>query len=247
MQRALRLTFALSAFLPLGFTQLISLAAQGPVSPSAYLNDDSDWWSLIRTPDLSSASYGKIARSLTNFRILSINLRDGDLFGEARRTIGQAMETGRGDASTGRTQLCYRSNNNGQPVYLVFERGEVEYSLYLFSGGANWSGKDRCAKSALVTPNLKTASGLGLGATAEQVEKVLGKPASLKPDEWIYADQTDQRASATSLEKSRKANPSMTEKEIQDNYGTYTRSTEIVIRFSNGSSTYIGSLIAETF
>jgi hypothetical protein len=77
--------------------------------------------------------------------------------------LGKATVVERGDASTGRSQICYSSLGKQSKTYLMFEKGEVNDSFYLFKGGPDWKGSKLCTASNLVTTNLSTASGLRLG------------------------------------------------------------------------------------
>ena len=72
--------------------------------------------------------------SPSNFQILGLNL-DDDIFSEAAAKLGKAPVVERGDASTGRSQVCYISPEERGTVHLVFEKGEVNEVFYLFVGG----------------------------------------------------------------------------------------------------------------
>src|SRR5450755_2087343 len=150
------------------------------------LNDSTDWWSINRedprTPNVKPTN-----RELqsSNFSLAGIILGEGGV--EAiTATLGQAPEIERGDASTGRSQICYASAANSA-VHLVFEFGEDESVFYLFSGGAPWNGSKYCVQSKRVSKRLTTPSGLRLGLTRSEVEAVLGHPDATPADEFVYS------------------------------------------------------------
>jgi len=109
-----------------------------------------------------------------NFQILGLKLND-EIFGKASAKLGKATIVQRGDASTGRSQICYSSPGKRGKIYVIFEKGEVNDAFYMFSGGPDWQGSDLCINSNLITSSLSTASGLRLGQTVAQVRGILGK------------------------------------------------------------------------
>jgi len=70
---------------------------------------------------------------------------------------------------------------------LIFERGEIASAAYLIDGGPDWSESYKCVASKIVSDKLATASGLHLGMTAAEVEKILGKPCIETNDSIEYA------------------------------------------------------------
>jgi hypothetical protein len=154
---------------------------------SIYLGDNSDWWSMLRSEDGGKQIPGqKREPSPANLRILGIDLKQDRPLAQAIAKLGPATPVERGDASTGRTQLCYVSEANASNVHLIFEEGEVEGSFYLFEDGAHWKGESRCEPSKLVSVNLWTEAGLGLRETPSQVESLLGEPSLRRADRLTY-------------------------------------------------------------
>lgn len=157
---------------------------------TTYLKDNSDWWSEIAKGE-GGEPPGDISRaspSPHNFEILGISVWGFDLHwpNPATRVLGRATVVERGDASGGRSQVCYDSVPRSEATKLIFETGECANSFYLFDGGQPFSGTDRCQSSKLVTNDLKTTSGLGLGMTREEIRKILGPPVVVHGDSFTY-------------------------------------------------------------
>jgi hypothetical protein len=57
---------------------------------------------------------------------------------------------------------------------------------YLIDGGPTWAGSEKCVESRKVSGKLATRSGLRLGTTAAEVEKILGKPCVESKDGIAY-------------------------------------------------------------
>jgi len=142
-------------------------------APSIRLDDNSDWWSTLNLPSFDSPRERQIEIESRDIQILhaepdgsafwvaGINLSDS--FIKVQSVLGDASRVERGDAASSREQLCYVSKSSKPPVNLIFERGEVDESFYLFIGGPDWNGSNHCLKSAAVSRSLKIANGLQLG------------------------------------------------------------------------------------
>src|SRR5712671_1756745 len=128
------------------------------------LEDNSDWWSINR--EQYSGLPVKPRRKqfdTRNFKILGLSL-DTLNFDTVAAKLGRASVVERGDAATGRSQICYASTEASEQIHLVFEFSEGQIStLYLFRGGADWNGSNRCVKSSNATARLSTDAGLRLG------------------------------------------------------------------------------------
>jgi hypothetical protein len=72
--------------------------------------------------------------------------------------------------------MCFKSESDSGRFKQIFEEGEVASAAYLFDGGPDWLGSDRCVVSPKISGNLAAESGLHLGMTAAQAERILGKP-----------------------------------------------------------------------
>jgi hypothetical protein len=156
--------------------------------------DDSDWWSLIRqeNPGLQPreprcSTPRKEKPSGANFVIAGVDLNQGDPIGDAQRKIAKPERiVGRGDASSAREQICFKSASEGGRYKLIFERAEVASVAYLIDGGPSWAGAEKCVESPRIFGKLATKSGLRLGMTAAEVEKILGKPCVASKDSVEY-------------------------------------------------------------
>jgi hypothetical protein len=142
---------------------------RGSLDPrsTVYLHDNSDWWSEIRK-DLGGEPPGKFLRvppDPRSFEILGVSVWGYPLHWPRSivSVLGRTTVVGRGDAATGRDQICYESAISSAPTKLIFETGECTTSFYLFEDGVAFTGSDRCQVSKRVTNDLKTRSGLRLG------------------------------------------------------------------------------------
>jgi len=213
---------------------------QGP----AWVPDNSDWWSLLRENNyLGSVSPSETQAAATNFRIADVSL--GEPLETIEKRFGMAHEIQRGDASTGRSQICYVSPSGD--IHLIFEEGEVDFLAYLFRGGPQWSGSDSCVVSTSLTSRLATASGLRLGMSKKQVTEILGKPNARSNDKLIYDFKFQKRTAAEQLAQMRQSSPRMSEEEFHRNYDYYTVSQYIEARFVRDRLTYLALSTAETY
>ncbi len=225
-----------SLFLLLGFP-LVGLVTQA--SDTVRL-DNSDWWSTSRSSD-SGEEIKTQERELAspNFRVLGVTTLGDSMFSRAASKLGKATTVERGDASTGRRQVCYSSPGPQEKVHLIFEQGEVGYTFYLFADGPAWEGADRCVASNAISRSLATASGLHLGLTPTQVIAILGKPTRRRENELVYSFLIRKKTSPKDLKDARERNPEMSEKDFQANYGYYDLGTGVVAKFSDSKLTYL--------
>lgn len=226
---------------------VVSASAHAQNYPSGYIKGNSDWWSILnesfRTP-VRSPENRSFASS--NLEIAGQSFHEGDFFdlgnnpfGRITASLGKTRITERGDASTGRAQICYTSKSRPGTTYLIFETGETDLTFYLFSQGASWKGSDRCARSPFVSRSLTTGSGLRLGMTASQVEAILGKPTASIQGRLIYWGTTHRKTSQSVLNRLRKQNPKMSSAEFQKDFSQYDLTIYIEARFSAGKMTYL--------
>lgn len=185
------------------------------------------------------------AEPYSNFDIGGVKLNYDELFQRVEYRFGETAEIDRGDAATARAQLCYTSPDRRE--YLVFETGEVDLSFYLFAGGPGWNGSDHCAQTNLVSPRLRTGSGLGLGQSPSDVESILGKATTSSKNRLIYEAMVQKKTSDKDLARFRKRNPEMSDNEFHENYDFYTLSTHIEVRFLHSKSVYIGITKSEVY
>ena len=225
---------------------LLATVAPAQSGKPIRIDENSDWWSVIRENDSDEDLKPQdLDIDASNFRVLGITVGSDDL--EAvQKKLGPAHVVTRGDASTGRSQICY-AGVDGR-TYAAFEVGEVQYGFYLFDRGPKWLGQNECAKSNLVASTLKTNSGLHLGQTRTEVERILGKPtASRQNGDWVYFRQIRKKTSAANLRKAREYYSNLSDKEFHDNYDYFDLSVYIVARFSDGQLVYLGLSRSETY
>jgi hypothetical protein len=214
----------------------------GPVAQTGdtvRLYDNSDWWSISRGSD-SDESIKTQERELArpNFQVLGVNLGE-TMFSRAAAKLGKATTIERGDASTGRRQVCYASPGTQGKVYLIFEGDEVGYTFYLFANGPAWEGADRCVASKAISRSLATASGLHLGQTPAQVTAILGKPTKRRENELIYSFSVRKKTSQQDLKEAKERNPEMSDKDFQETYGYYDLGAGVDAKFVDSKLTYL--------
>jgi hypothetical protein len=247
------------------------------------LHDNSDWFSGLRPSGNEGELAGETDDSpaqereipATNFNILGIGLSP-DMFSSIEKKFGAIHEVQRGDASSGRRQACYVSTNDGPKIHLIFEQGEVDSSIYLFSNGPDWYGSDRCIPSKLVSKKLKTASGLGLGITPAQLTAILGKPSrcqipapfttpinsTLKNSRYpcghrpvtnspetqlIYSFLKTKTLTTEERADFLRKNPNITREEVDKNWAHYDWSAGIDGRFTHSRLTFLAISLSETY
>jgi hypothetical protein len=149
--------------------------------------------------------------------------------------LGRATVVERGDAANGRSQVCYKSADPSEPTKLIFEIGECTHSFYLFAGGAPFSGTDKCQGSNIITRDLKTPNGLGLGLTPEQVKKILGPPSAAEHESLTYDYNVKLTRTKQRLEElKREAGPEYGPPDLQIDDGL-----SILIKFHDARSWYL--------
>jgi hypothetical protein len=238
--RALNVLIIASLILPL------LLPAQDP-GVTVHLADRSDWWSV-----LNENFYWPIEKprseelSTDNFEIAGFTLEHDPSFRSVRGKFGRGISATRGDASTGRHQICYVSDRK-PPVRLIFEEGELNLDFYLFEEGQSWNGQALCAESSEVTSALRTKSGLGLGISPAEVEKILGKADISSATRLVYQRAVEKHTPDSKLADLRTEHPEMSDKELEENYGSYEVELYIEARFTDGKLTYLAVSKAENY
>lgn len=214
----------------------------GTLGEPIYLRDNSDNWSKFPAEEK-----GKPIPELKRdpppgvSRILGIDIKhQSEALGRAIAALGTAKAVSTGDASTGREQICYVSEPKAHNVHLIFEEDEVYADYYLFEDGPHWNGESFCAPSKLVSPDLRNDAGLGLGETRSQVEAILGKPSLRRHDLLYYNFALTKKTPRKDLEAARKANPGLSEKVLEEDYGSYDLYVSIEVDFRGEKSTYLG-------
>jgi len=203
------------------------------------LNDSSDWWSINREdPRPGNVKPSNHELQSSSFSLAGVTLGKGGVEAITAR-LGQAPEIERGDASTGRSQLCYTSAANSA-VHVVFEFGEDESVFYLFSGGTPWRGSKYCVQSKRVSKSLSTASGLRLGLTRSEVEAVLGHPDATTANEFVYSRQFDRKTTPTEFETMRREYPAtLSDEEAHRKFDSYSVEQYVLARFADFKLVYL--------
>lgn len=221
----------------------------GTLDQPIYLRDNSDKWSKFPAED-----NGKPIPELKRepppgvSRILGIDIKQQyESLAKAIATLGRAKAVSRGDASTGREQICYVSEAKAHDVHLIFEEGEVYEAYYLFKDVPHWNGESFCARSKLVSPDLRNDAGLGLGETRTQVESILGKPSLRWPNLLFYSFSMTKKTPLKYRIAARKANPRMSEKVFEEDYGSYYLNVNIEVDFRGQKSSYLGVSWSEQY
>src|SRR6266849_5677409 len=223
-------------FMPLLYAGQVPTSAQG--GPPGYTRDNSDWWSQIRTDDANGGiAVQKREPAASNFRILSIDLGDDDPLSKATAKLGKAQRVERGDASTGRSQICYSSVKDHPRIHLVFESGEVSNWFYLFADGPDWTGSNLCIKSNLVTENLSVASGLRLGQTPAEVRAILGRPNAVIGNKIVYSYAVQKKTPAGDFDRLRQRYPELSDEELHREYEFYSLGVYVEARFARSKLT----------
>jgi hypothetical protein len=208
------------------------------------LQDNSDWWSVgsqnFNTPHFKPSGTDLAAE---NFAIagLALDLDDRDPLQAASRKFGSAITVARDQTGSGREQICYVSSQDPS-THLIFEAGELDLVFYLFASGQHWNGEDLCTKSNGVTEALRTDSGLGLGITPADLQRILGKPDFSDGARFIYERQIKKTFSTAELAKFRKGHPEIPEsefKEFEETHRSYALEIYIEARFTNSRLNYL--------
>jgi hypothetical protein len=208
---------------------------------SVRLKDSSDWWST-NNEHYSGLRVKTKEKSFDtrNFGVLGLSLDTLD-FDKVVIKLGRASVVERGDASTGRSQLCYVSDVGSKKIHLVFELGEGQSStFYLFRGGADWKGSDRCFKTNKVSMNLSTVTGLRLGLQRAQIEAILGKPDFASGNSIAYSRQFYRKATKEEFERSRREYPeTLTDETAHQEFDLVNVTMQLEARFEDSRLYYI--------
>jgi len=245
ISRLYRLTPAISAVF------LSMLIGRATAQKPPVRMDSSDWWSYTRQEELPVEEPGQKFKfqsrkpADTNFQAAGITLGEKWDFSDVRSKFGNAIEVQRGDAASGRDQICYLSPSGN--VHLIFELGEVDSLVYLFEDGPKWNGSDLCATSKAVSHDISTASGLRLGLPPEQVKKILGNPNVAPPTKLVYYFGYREKTPPEALAKLRRDHPEMDDADFRKNYESFDGEAYIEARFTSGKLNYLAISKSETY
>jgi hypothetical protein len=203
------------------------------------LEDHSDRWSVLNESFKSPKSKRlDIDLSPENFEVMGLSLDYDRSFQSVQNKFGQADIVERGDASTGRDQVCYLSEQHPE-IHLIFEQGELNLVFYMIAGGEHWNGEAFCVKSRVVTAGVSTTSGLHLGMTRDDLEQVLGKPDLSANERLVYFRELKKKKSPTELAKLRTEHSELSDKEFHETYDSYDLYIYVEARFVDSKLTYL--------
>lgn len=216
------------------------------VAQSFDYRDNSDWWSLFNgNSKLYDDQQWKAARvrrnpavSLTQIAGVSFIPNPKNKVSPITQKFGEARAVNRGDASTGREQVCYTSTIFPN-TFLIFEGGELIDSAYLFQDERSWNGRDACTKSVLVSPRLKIAGGLRLGQSLSAMEAVIGKPSRRIGNEALFLFERWTPRSKEELEKIHLHQAQMEDDEFLKRFRYSKVSISVLTRFRNSQLVYV--------
>ena len=219
---------------------LLALAVQ--TGTTERLDDNSDWWSAYNAPE-SDATANTQARevSSSNFEVLGIHLADG-MFSQAAAKLRAATIIERGDASTGRQQACYVSAQDGTKVHLIFERGEVDFTYYLFVDGPDWDGSDRCVRTNLISRSPVYTSDRGLSGDRN--------PRSAQPSRQGRTHlfvKRQEKNSPEELRRLRENSPQLSDRDFHNNYDFYDLGAAFFAKFVDSKLTYFSASTGKTY
>ena len=220
---------------------LLFLSISAPVQgQTVQLKDHSDWWSVNNGGSRrGETAVGKESISAGSFEVMGVALGKGQ-FEKLAVKLGRAPVVRRGDASTGRSQVCYEGTEGPQEVYLVFEFGEDESVFYLFRDGAAWNGQNFCVKSKQISTTLATPSGLRLGLTPAQVEQILGKADTVQDEKFVYSREIRVKATPAEFDRMRKDYPErLSDKAAHEQFDFYSVDVYIEARFAKSALNYL--------
>jgi hypothetical protein len=224
-----------------------SILAAQDLGTSVRLSDRTDWWSILNENFYWPIEKPKAEElSADNFEIAGFRLAHEPSFQSVKGKFGRAVSMNRGDAATGRQQICYVSEH--KPLLrLIFEQSESDLAFYLFEEGQSWNGQALCAESQQITSALRTKSGLGIGMSPGDAEKVLGKPDISSESRMVYQREIEARTPESKLAELRSEHAEMSDKDFHENYDSYDLELYIEARFSAGKLTYLAVSRAENY
>ena len=181
----------------------------------------------------------------SNLQIAGLALDATWDFAKIRSKFGESSEVERGDAASGRHQICYVSSSGS--VHLIFELGELDSVLYLFEDGLKWNGSELCAVSEAVSANILTANGLRLGLQPQQVKSILGDPNIATRSKLVYYFSYKKRPTPEALARLRQNYPDMSDTEFAKNFEYADSESYIEARFASGKLNYLAISKSETY
>ncbi len=214
-----------------------------------YEGDDSDWWTDAHMQRSLPRGVKLQARDpdAANFRIAGVKLGD-DEFEDAASELGTTPIVERGVRSGHlRRQVCYVSVQKSERIYLVFEQSFMSYGAYLFAEGPDWDGRRLCVELKDTSVAVNTSSGLHIGQSPAEVVAILGQPSFRNKTDLYYSFWVQgKKASESELAEDRKKHPWFSEKDVEEEFGTYDLGADIRAHFVDSKLTYLSVSKSET-
>ncbi len=110
--------------------------------------------------------------------------------------LGHAVPFNRGTKERPAMAVCYVSDrDNTKALFVAGPRGVRDQimEIKLISGDVRFDDADRCARSALVSREIATGSGIRLGATPAEIKALLGPPTDESPGFLGYEFHVERR------------------------------------------------------
>jgi hypothetical protein len=217
------------------FVPVLVLAAQ---AAHYTLQDGSDWWSVLNENFSRTVLKLRLPTPGEHMKILGVSVGENQ-FHELAERLGDAPVVTRGEADTGRTQVCYMSSDENERVYVAFEEGPVSHALYLFKSRRPWAGSEYCMAVKEVSAALETGSGVHLGMTRREVLEILGPPSLLEEDRVVFHRGTQEHTPADQLQQIRKQLPGLSEQQAEALYGSFNHTVYMEARFLDRRLSYL--------
>lgn len=213
-----------------------------------YQGDNSDWWTSEQMlHHVPKAVIQAREPAASNFRVAGIELGN-DEFSSAASRFGKApIVERRSPKGHLRRQVCYASHQVSGRIFLIFEESFMEYSAYVFAEGPDWDGRQFCKEVRSPAAAFGTSSGLRVGQPAAGVLAVLGKPSFRDSDSLFYSfSVSGKKATREDLAEARKAHAELSQRELEEEFGTYDLEAAIYVRFVKSQLSYLSVSRSET-
>jgi hypothetical protein len=222
------------------FIPALVLAAQ---AAHYNLQDASDWWSVLNEYHSRTVLKLRLPTPSADLKILGVGIGENQ-FHELAERFGEAPVITRGDADTGRKQVCYMSPDENERVYVAFEEGPMSHAFYLFKSRRPWAGAEYCMATKEISPGVEAASGVHLGQSQREVLEILGQPSLIDEDRLVFNRGTQEHTPEDQLQQFRKQMPGLNEQQVRELFGSFNRTVFMEARFLDRKLSYLA--VAET-
>jgi hypothetical protein len=136
-----------------------------------------------------------------NLAVLGFTL-GGNEVSDVEQRLGKARVSSAWDH--GMTQRCYESKSSDRTVLAIEDWTGTLSGFRIYRADKS---DPSCTKTALITPEISTASGLKLGLSKDQAIGILGKPTKSVGDILIYISEFKQPPTAEDIARFKQAYP----------------------------------------